>query len=73
MIRPHVSTKQLALLAEEVFGLERYNIIEENVALHEAAEQQGLAQSIQSQLVEEEVADEMLSGPTAPEEVESEV
>jgi hypothetical protein len=56
MIAPHVSSKQLAKLAEDLFGVERYQLISDNIALIESADQQRLMAVLQEQAVGEDVA-----------------
>jgi hypothetical protein len=55
MIAPHVSSKQLAKLAEDLFGVERYQLISDNIALIESADQQRLMAVLQEQAVSEDV------------------
>lgn len=54
MIAPHVSSIQLAKLAEDLFGLERYQLIAENIAITEQVERQRLVNIAQEQLVQED-------------------
>jgi len=42
MIAPHVSAKAMARLVEDVMGLERYGLVQDNVAIFEQAETQQL-------------------------------
>lgn len=56
LIAPHVSSKQLAKLAEDLFGIERYQLISDNIALMEQADQQRLMAVLQEQAVGEDVA-----------------
>lgn len=56
LIAPHVSSKQLARLAEDLFGVERYQLISDNVALIEQSEQQRLMAVLQEQAVGEDAA-----------------
>ena len=50
MIAPHVSSKQMAKLIEDVFGIERFGLIKENVAIFEQAETASLASQVQENL-----------------------
>ena len=43
-ITPHISSKKLAKLVEDVLGLDRYELFQPNVAIHEQAELQQEAQ-----------------------------
>lgn len=54
MIMPHVSTKQLAKLVEDLFGLERYQLISENIAMFEQLEREKLMNTMQEQLVSQD-------------------
>lgn len=56
LIAPHISAKQLARLAEDLFGVERYQLISDNVALIEQSEQQRLMAVLQEQAVGEDAA-----------------
>lgn len=56
LIAPHISSKQLAKLAEDLFGVERYQLISENIALVESADQQRLMAVLQEQAVGEDAA-----------------
>jgi hypothetical protein len=56
LIAPHVSSKQLAKLAEDLFGLERYQLISDNIALIEQAESQRVMNVLQEQAVAEDSA-----------------
>jgi len=56
LIAPHVSSKQLAKLAEDLFGIERYQLISDNIALMEQADQQRLMAVLQEQAVGEDAA-----------------
>ncbi len=67
LIAPHVSSKQLAKLAEDLFGLERYQLISDNIALIEQAESQRVMNVLQEQAVAEDAT--MMAaegGPPAP-------
>ena len=48
-IAPHVSVKSLARLVEDVFGLNRFDLIQPNAALYEQAELQQLAGRVQEE------------------------
>jgi hypothetical protein len=50
MISPHVSSRQLAKMVEDVMGLERFSLIEENIALYEQAETQRVMQQLQEDM-----------------------
>jgi hypothetical protein len=43
MIAPHLSAKALATMVEDVFELQRYDLVKPNVAVHEQAETQSMA------------------------------
>jgi len=66
MIAPHVSTKQLAKLAEDLFGLEKYQLISENIALIEQADQQRLMATLQDKMVSEDAAAMTIDGQQPP-------
>lgn len=53
-INPHVSSIGLANLVEELFGLERRNLVRQNVAVEEEFETQRLISELQGQLAEQE-------------------
>lgn len=53
-IDPHVSGIALARLLEDVFGWERYQVIQENVAIMEQFNQQKMVNILQEQLVSED-------------------
>lgn len=62
MITPHVSTKALAKMVEDVMGVGRYDIVRDNIGIFEQAETQRLVNQLQEELeveqmtpVEEEV------------------
>lgn len=48
-IAPHISSKKLARLVEDVLGFEQYDFIQDNVAIFESSETQQLAQEAQNQ------------------------
>jgi hypothetical protein len=48
-ITPHISSKKLARLVEDVLGFEQYDFIQDNVAVFESAETQQLAQEAMNQ------------------------
>lgn len=50
MIMPHVSSKKMAKLVEEVFGLEKFDLFGDNIAVMEQAETQRLMNSAQEQV-----------------------
>jgi hypothetical protein len=52
MIQPHVSRKQLARLAEDLMGLERFDLFGENIGLMEDAESAMVAQQAQQELAQ---------------------
>jgi len=56
LIAPHISSKALARIVEDLFGVERYGLIAENIALVEAQEQQRFMNTLQEQLVAEDAA-----------------
>lgn len=60
VIAPHLSGKAMARLIEDVFGLERFQLFQDNVAVTEAAETASLVSQAQETLEVEEVT------PTAP-------
>lgn len=49
-IAPHVSAKTLATMLEEYMGFEKYDFIQDNVAVFEQAETAKLQQQVQSQM-----------------------
>jgi len=49
-IAPHVSSKKLAFLVEDILNIERYGLIKENIAVFEQAETQRLVQQSQEDL-----------------------
>jgi hypothetical protein len=53
VIQPHVSRKALARLAEELMGLDRFNLFGENVGLMEDAESAMVAQSVQQEMAQQ--------------------
>ena len=50
MIAPHVSSKKLAVMVEDILNIERYGLVQENVAVFEQTETQRLAQQAQEDL-----------------------
>ena len=54
MILPHVSGKAMARLAEDLFGLERYQLMSDYVAVVEQGEMQRMANVVQEKLVGED-------------------
>ena len=50
MISPHVSTKALAKLVEDTLGLQKFDLIRDNVGIDEQAETQQLVNSYQEEL-----------------------
>jgi hypothetical protein len=68
MIRPHVSSLKLAKLVEDLFGFERYGIIEENIALTEEADRQRMINILQEGLVNEDATQNAVDN-MPPEEV----
>ncbi len=56
LIRNHFSGKQLARLVEDLFGLERYQLVAENIGIHEMAETQQLINQLQEKSVEQDAA-----------------
>jgi hypothetical protein len=50
VIQPHVSSKALAKMVEDLFGLERYELIQDNIAVFESTETQQLVQAAQQEL-----------------------
>lgn len=55
-IAPHVSTKKLAEMVEDVFGLQRYELIRPNVGIEEQRETQAAINGAQEQLIADETA-----------------
>lgn len=49
-IAPHISSKALAKLVEDVLGLERFNLIKDNAAIFEAGETQRLMNQVQEDI-----------------------
>jgi hypothetical protein len=54
-VKNHFSPKKIALMMEEVLGLERYNLVADNVRLEEMQETQRLAQAAQEQVQVEQL------------------
>ena len=52
-VAPHFSGKKIAKLVEELFDMERYELVRENVAIEETLETQKLAQTASMQLEEQ--------------------
>lgn len=50
MIAPHISSKQVAKMVEDLFGWERYQLVQDNIAIFEQAETQRLVNQMQEQL-----------------------
>ncbi|MGW8180841.1 MAG: hypothetical protein ACWGQW_19085, partial [bacterium] len=50
IIQPHVSSIQMAKLIEELFGLERFKLVQENIALQEQYAQQQVGQQMTNDL-----------------------
>jgi len=61
MIAPHTSAKQLSKLVEDVLGLERFDLFQDNVAIMEQADSQRIANQAQPYiyLEDQEVGQEM--------------
>lgn len=57
LIQPHVSSKQMSKLIEEVMGLERYFLFRDNVAVSEQAETQRLVNQEKLNIAEESSID----------------
>lgn len=53
-ISPHLSTKNLAVLVEEIMGLSRYELFKPNVAMFEQQETARIANQVQEDLLVEE-------------------
>ena len=70
MIAPHVSSKKLAVMVEDILNIERYGLVQENVAVFEQTETQRLAQQAQEDLQVEASTpideDELQEGQEAP-------
>jgi len=62
IIMPHTSSKKLAVMVEQGLGLEKFDIIQENVALFEQAEQQRLINQIQENLEVEQMTPDGTEG-----------
>jgi len=56
MIAPHVSTKRLAQVLEDTLGLQRFEMIQDNIAVFEQMETQRLMSGAEEQLQVEEAA-----------------
>ncbi len=54
-IAPHISSKQMAKLVEDVLGLEKFQLVKDNVAVFEGAETQRLANQAQEDIEVEQV------------------
>lgn len=56
-IAPHVSVKSLATMVEDVFGLNRFALIQPNIAVYEQAELQQISSRVQeeTQIMDEQV------------------
>lgn len=52
-IQPHISAKKMARLVEDSLDLEQYDLVSDNIALHEQAETQRLAQVLSDQVTAE--------------------
>ena len=50
LIAPHISSKKLAQMVEDVMGFEQFDFIADNIAVFEQAETQRLAQQSQQNL-----------------------
>lgn len=57
-ISPHISGKKLARMVEDALNLDRFNLIQPNVALFEQQETAALAQQIQQELQVDQMTDE---------------
>lgn len=57
MVMPHTSGKNLAKLLESTYGLERYELFRDNIAVIEQMETQRLVQAAQQTLGEEQMVD----------------
>lgn len=55
MIAPHISSKNMAKLIEDVLGLEKFQLIKDNAAVFEGAETQRLANQAQEDLEVEQL------------------
>ena len=66
-IAPHVSAKAIARMVEEAFGLERFGIVQDNVAVVEQAETQQMVQTIQRQLQSQDMIGPAEMGDMRPE------
>ena len=55
-ISPHVSVKSLATLVEDVFGLNRFSLIQPNVAVYETMETQQIAGQAQEEMMMQQQA-----------------
>ena len=55
VIAPHISSKQLAKLVEEVLGLQRFQLVQDNIAIFEQAETQRLLNQTQEDLEVEQM------------------
>lgn len=74
LIAPHISSKQLAKVVEDILGLERFEIVQTNVALFEQAETQRIANQLQEDVaVEQATPLENEEGVQAEIEAEEEV
>ena len=68
MIAPHTSAKQMSKLVEDILGLRRFELFQDNVALFEQAETQRMMNSLQQQVdVEQQVP---VEGPSLTQESE---
>ena len=56
LIAPHISSLQLAKLAEDLFGLERYQLIEENIAIIEQMDRERMAQTMMEDAASQDAA-----------------
>jgi hypothetical protein len=57
LIAPHVSGKALAKMIEDAFGVERFGLIRDNIAVVEQMETQRMLQQAQQMLGEEQMVD----------------
>lgn len=55
IISPHISSKQLAKLVEDVLGLRRFELVQDNIAIFEQAETQRLLSQVSEDLETEQM------------------
>jgi hypothetical protein len=57
LIAPHTSSKALVKMIEDAFGIERYGLFRDNIAVIEQAETQRIVQAAEQQVMQEQMVD----------------